>query len=217
MDKLWSKTEISHLKRNSAKQTLEELAERFHTDTDTVRAKMEELGLAPGASGAGSTDVMVEHFTRGVEALYGDELGKAVEAFETVVRDAEGRQLRDRALQYLEICQQKQAGDESVEDPYLAAVMAKNSGDLEKAAELAARGDQDDEKFAYLAASLEALRGEETSALELLARAIELEPRNRVHAYHDPDFRELRDADGFASLLRASPAPQESQPVVLTA
>ena len=69
----------------------------------------------------------------------------------------------------------------------------------------------------YLAASLKALDGDAEQALELLARAIELEPRNRVHAYHDPDFRELRDADGFSSLLRsgsAAPAPAAPEPAV---
>ena len=211
MDKLWSKTEISHLKRNGAGQTLEELAERFHTDTETVRAKMEELGLVPSASGAGSTDVMVESFTKGVEALFGGKLSDAIEAFQRVANDAEGRQLRDRALQYLEICRQKESGDEPIDDAYLAAVMAKNSGDLDKALEFAGQGDQDDEKFAYLTASLHALRGEEEQAVEHLTRAIELQPRNRVHAYHDPDFRELREAEGFSSLMRPS-APAAPQP-----
>ncbi|MEO1365663.1 MAG: hypothetical protein AAFX50_00710 [Acidobacteriota bacterium] len=206
MDKLWSKTEISHLKRNAASQTLEDLAERFHTDTETVRVKMEELGLVASPSSAGSTDVMTEHFTKGVEALYGDDLDAAIQHFETVANQAEGRQLRDRASQYLEICRKKQAGADPVEDLYLAAVMAKNRGDLEGALEFAAQGDAGDEKFAYITASLQAMAGDEEAAIEALTRAIELEPRNRVYAYHDPDFRDLREAESFSTLLRAQTA-----------
>ncbi|MEM1179520.1 MAG: hypothetical protein AAGM22_14325 [Acidobacteriota bacterium] len=160
------------------------------------------MGCPPSA---GSTDVMTEHFTKGVEALYGDDLEVAVKHFETIAGQAEGRQLRDRASQYLEICRNKLAGDDPVEDFYLAAVMAKNRGDLEAALDFAGKGD-DDEKFAYLTASLHSLSGDEEAALESLSRAIDLEPRNRVHAYHDPDFRTLREAEAFSTLLRAQSA-----------
>ncbi|MEM6794399.1 MAG: hypothetical protein AAF725_10475 [Acidobacteriota bacterium] len=212
MDKLWSKSEITHLKRNSDRQSLEELAERFHTDTETVRLKIEELGLA--ASSSDMADQAVEDFTAGVEALFAKDSAKAADLFEKVIGEAEGRQLRDRAKQYLQVCRDRLASDPPLENPYLEAVGAKNRGDLEQALALCTEhGDvEGDEKFAYLSASVKALGEEdEEGALADLARAIELEPRNRVHAYHDPDFDSLRGSEVFGELIKApsasAPAP----------
>ena len=52
--------------------------------------------------------------------------------------------------------------------------------------------DQKDERFAYLAASIHAVEDRLDEAAEVLARAVELNPKNRIHAFHDPDFAELR-------------------------
>ena len=52
--------------------------------------------------------------------------------------------------------------------------------------------DQKDERFAYLAASIHAAEGRTEEAAQALSRAIDLNPKNRVHAFHDPDFAELR-------------------------
>jgi hypothetical protein len=67
------------------------------------------------------------------------------------------------------------------------------------ALELCKRGGRQgkDERFAYLAASIHALRGEHDDALKLLELATEMNPKNRIHAYHDPDFAALRGREGF--------------------
>ena len=52
--------------------------------------------------------------------------------------------------------------------------------------------DQKDERFAYLTASIHAVEERLDEAAQALARAVELNPKNRIHAFHDPDFAELR-------------------------
>jgi hypothetical protein len=81
-------------------------------------------------------------------------------------------------------------------------VVAKNRGDYAAVLEVCARGGRrgKDERFAYLAASALALSGDLDEAVKVLQQAIELNPENRVHAFHDPDFRVLRGHAGFDGL-----------------
>ena len=206
MEKRWSKTELSYLKKN-AEQSLEELAQRFHTDNETVRRKLEELGLL-NQGGGGGADAALEQYEAALELLYAGKWDKAAELLETVVADADHLQLSDRARQSLGICKAKltEAEDGNGGDPYLRAVIEKNQGNLERALELCRAGgdSQKDEKFAYLEASIQALAGETEEALKLLETAVDLEPKNRVHAYHDPDFQELRGNEELSKLLSAS-------------
>ena len=52
-------------------------------------------------------------------------------------------------------------------------------------------------------AALECLKENTDAALDLLAKAIELNAENQVHAYHDPDFSFLRDDPEHAALFVA--------------
>ncbi|HEY4593589.1 MAG TPA: hypothetical protein VIJ61_14335, partial [Thermoanaerobaculia bacterium] len=78
--------------------------------------------------------------------------------------------------------------------PYLQAVYERNRGDLKAALDIAQKGgrDQKDERFAYLAASIHAVENRLEDAVQALAKAVELNPKNRIHAFHDADFAELR-------------------------
>src|SRR5436309_9919706 len=60
----------------------------------------------------------------------------------------------------------------------------KNRGNLAEALEMSRKGgrDQKDERFAYLAASIHALENRWDEAAQTLARAVELNPKNRIHA-----------------------------------
>lgn len=205
MDKLWSKTEITHLKRYAGKQSLEELAQRFHTDSESVRRKIEELGLVGAAEAAEHADQAIKLFEEGLGLFHKHDWRAAEAMFARVIDEADFNQLTDRARQYRAICLSKLAQEEPAETPYLEAIALKNHQRVDAAlAVVKKNGDTaGDERWAYLAASLNALAGRDEEALALLAKAIELEPRNRVHAYHDPDFQSLRHRDGFSSLLRA--------------
>ena len=87
-------------------------------------------------------------------------------------------------------CQGKYAEAE----PFLEAVYEKNRGNLKVALDIAQKDgrDQQDERFAYLVASIHAVENRLDEAVQALAKAVELNPKNRIHAFHDSDFAELR-------------------------
>ncbi len=206
MDKRWSKAEIAHLKRNADSQSIEELAQRFHTDTANVSRKLDELGLGKADAAAKAAKAALEDFGKALELLHGGKYSKAGEIFEQVAADAEDVQLADRARQHLEICRSQTVEDTADGDPYLRAVFEKNNGNLEQALELCQeqKAADADERYAYLMASIQALAGADDEAVGLLEAAIRLEPKNRVHAYHDPDFETLRGNEDFNQLVQVS-------------
>ncbi len=209
MEKRWSKAEITHLKRSAKNQGVEELAQRFHTDAATVRRKLKELGL--GATDASSeAQAAIDNFGKALEKLYGGKYEQAAKLFESVVESAADVQLADRARQHLGICRSRTAEESGGDDPYLRAVFEKNNGNLEQALELCKKqkGAKSDERYAYLMASIQALAGDEDDALKWLETSIRLEPKNRVHAYHDPDFEPLRERDEFAELIQEASAAE---------
>ena len=204
MDKRWSKAENDYLKRH-ANRSLEELAEHFRTDEETVRQRLAELHLGPGqgSSKAVQPDAALADYDKALGLLYQKKWKEAAPLFENVVASADSPHLADRARQNLEICRQRTRPEEDSPDPYLLAVFAKNEGNLEEALKLCTEsGEVDkDERFAYLAASIRALAGDEEQAVEHLEAAIRLEPKNRVHAFHDPDFKELQGNEEFSAVI----------------
>ncbi len=208
MEKRWSKAEIAHLKRNFDSQSIEELAQRFHIDADTVRRKLEELGLGAADASAEAAEVALEDFGQALELLHGGKYTQAAEILERIAADAESMQLADRARQHLAICRSQTSEDTANGDPYLRAVFEKNKGNLEQALELCReqKAADGDERYTYLMASIQALAGADDEALGSLEAAIRLEPKNRIHAYHDPDFETLRGHEEFAELVQASKA-----------
>jgi len=165
-------------------------------------AKPESKAAAPakGAKAAQSTgaDPALDALAQGLAALQAKDWAKAVERFEEAVRESDRPEVRDRARQYLMASRQKAHGEKPAKgaeaDPYLLAVYEKNRGNLKEALEISHKGgrDQKDERFAYLTASLHAIEGQWDEATQALTKAIELNPKNRIHAFHDPDFAELR-------------------------
>jgi tetratricopeptide (TPR) repeat protein len=164
---------------------------------------------------ASAVDTSLKAYTQAVEALHRKSWSKAAKLFATVVESSDLPEVRERARQYLAACQQQEAlheaktakkppGDEA--DPYLRAVVAKNQGDLAAAFAACRQGgrDQKDERFAYLAASIHAVEGRVEEAAQALSRAVELNAKNRIHAFHDPDFAELRGNPSFRHLFGLS-------------
>lgn len=205
MEKRWSKAELAHLKKNATSQSVEELAQRFHTDPDTVRAKLSELGLGASGRSSESEEAALADFSQAIELLFKKKWSQAAKLFEKVIAESEGMQLADRARQHLAVCNLQTEEVEEADDPYLQAVYEKNLGNLERALALCEKQDgaKGEEHYAYLMASIRALEGDEDEALALLETAIRLEPKNRVHAYHDSDFRALHGRDEFSQLVQA--------------
>jgi len=162
-----------------------------------------------------AVDSSLKAYTQAVEALHHKSWSKAAKLFATVVESADLPEVRERARQYLAACRQQEAlheakagkqPKEEAEDPYLRAVFEKNRGDLAAAFALCRQGgkDQKDERFAYLAASIHAVEGRIDEAAQALGRAVELSAKNRIHAFHDPDFAELRGNPSFRHLFGLS-------------
>jgi len=205
--KKWTDSEIKYLKRHAASKKLGELARRFDTDDKQVRSKLAELGLA-SKEGAVTTqagiDPLVETFEKALKALHKSKWAEAEKLFQKVISEGDLPDLAGRARQYLEICRAQQAEvvDEREEDPFLAAVFLRNRGELDAALKACDGAERSkDERFVYLAASIHALQERREEAAEMLARAIELNPENRVHAFHDPDFAQLRKQQELAHLF----------------
>lgn len=206
----WKKTDETYLKRYASSRSSAELAERFGVDEGTVIEKLKELRLVT-KDGQGHSEPYIDPllgvFEKGIGAFHKQQFKEAQKLLAQVEEESDQPDLAARARVYLEACRLRTASPEepAEEDPFLEAVMAKNTGDFETAMEICSRGGRrgKDERFAYLAASIFALEGNTDEALNVLQTAIELNPKNRVHAYHDPDFDGLRGTSEFNQLFEA--------------
>ena len=203
MAKRWQKVELNYLKKHAGTKSLEELAERFHTDVDTVEAKVRELRPERLGAVARAEEKALEELQKGIEALYAKKWKKALGLLEPVAEEAQIPELAARARQYADVAQRRMEEQGESDDPYLQAVVAKNQGDYEEAMSLCKAGGRSgkDPRFAYLAAAIASRQGDLDASSEYLARAIELEPRNRNHARRDPDFADLREHEEHAEIL----------------
>jgi hypothetical protein len=207
MAKRWKKEDVTYLKRYAKSRKLEELAERFNTDTGTVADKLVDLGLTALDSLAKvklSDDPLVKVYEAGVQAMHKGSWKEARKQFDRVASETDRGQLRSRARTLLAVCDERlDGGGEEAEDPFLKAVYERNRGNLDEVLSICAAGGRQskDERFAYLAASAHALKGDEEGAFKFLSLAIEMEPKNRVHAFYDPDFARLRGQAEFARIL----------------
>ena len=173
------------------------------------KPKTQQRALARSQAGA---DPAIDALTKGLAALQKKDWQKAAALLEKAVALADLPELRERARQFLAACQQKVQAEEPKPakgrdaDPYLQAVYEKNRGNLKEAMEICRRGgrDQKDERFAYLAASIYALEERLDEAAQGLAKAVELNPKNRIYAFHDSDFAELRKNRDHRSLFGLS-------------
>jgi len=199
MPKRWTKAETTYLTKHYQKDVAE-LAQRFKVEPIVVISKLGELGLSEPSEAF--QDVALKTYTAGLEQLHSKKWQQAADTLRQVIADADSKSLRDRARQHLEICERQLDDQEETQDPYLQAVIEKNRGNLDAALHLCEQhGKAKDERFAYLQASIQAMAGAEEAALESLGRAIELEPKNRIHAFHDPDLEDLRENEDFQSLV----------------
>lgn len=207
MAKRWKKQEITYLKRYASRRRLEELAERFHTDTTSVREKLEELGLEAkdwgGPPLADEPDPMLKVLEKALTAMYRQKWEQAAKSLQKVADAAEDASLAARAREYLRACEQNLKSSKSrIRDPYLRAVFERNEGHLDKALEISTHSSHArDDRFLYLAGAVSSLQGELSEAAKYLRKAIKKEPRHRVHALHDSDFEALRENGEFDDLF----------------
>lgn len=208
MAKSWSKQEVTYLKRYASKRSMHELAKRFATDETAVARKLRELGLT--AKGGvdqppRQTDPLVKIFAKGVRELYKKNWREAEKLFARVVEETDQVDLAHRARRNAQICAGKLAKKKAsdLDDPYLLAVFERNRGRYQEALAVCALGGRQskDERFAFLAASIHAVNEDFEKAAGFLERAIELDPKNRLHARLDSDFDGLREDPQYAGLF----------------
>jgi len=209
MAKTWKESDLDYLRRYAQAKTLKQLMQRFGAGEAELTAKLTELDLATkdGRPGAGRADPVLGIYEQGLRDLHAGKWQQAVKSFEKVAAESDQPELAERARQFLATCARRQAaagaGAAAKTDPYLEAVVAKNRGDLKRALEISCEGGRSkrDERFAFLAAGIYALEEREDEAVQALRLAVELNPKNRVHAFHDPDFASLRGKPEHAHLF----------------
>lgn len=208
MARSWSKQETGYLKRYADTKTLAELAERFETEESEVLAKLREVGAQskdgqPDHGMAVADDPLIGPFEKGLKALYGGKWEQADKQLRKVAEESDQPELAARARQLLRVAERKQnGGGDDGAGAHLRAVMEKNRGDLDAALKIVKAQKKDpDGDFAYLAATVHAVREDEDEAVKALTAAVEANPTHRVQAFLDPDFEEMRQNKDHAHLF----------------
>lgn len=159
--------------------------------------------MASSEAGSEAADAALKKLEAGIELFHGDRVAEARTEFEAVIAAGAVSRLTSRARDYLTACGRAEAAkDGKGNDAFIEAVMARNDGDLEGALKICTAGSRTrDGRFVYLASCIRALLGESAPALDSLAKAVELDPTNRVRAFHDTDFDSLNEDERFLSLV----------------
>jgi tetratricopeptide (TPR) repeat protein len=159
-------------------------------------------------------------YETGVRALQRHDYPGAAGQFRTVIeRYPEERELHERSLLYLRVCERetarRPATPQTPQERVYAATVALNSGDhgaavdhLRRALDEAPESDH----AHYMMAAALAARGQQPEALEHLRQAVSLNPENRSLARQDPDLEPIRELDGFRAALDAASAPPRPRP-----
>jgi len=167
---------------------------------------------APPARTA-SLDKAIAGFEQAIKAFSKEDYAKASSLFDAIISEyPTEREICDRARVYGSICKSRMQGQASrpkgAEDLYYHGVVAANDGRLDDAASLfeqAIKDDPADDKAHYQLAAVCGLRNDLEGAVTSLAKAIELNPANRIHALNDADFDGLHEDAKFMGLLGKEP------------
>ena len=161
----------------------------------------------PSVHSSTGTGPAFQHFQAAMVQLQQGKYDKALAAFEKLLATAP-TELLERCKMYISICQrqlEKQTlAFATPEEHYDYAVSLLNTGYYEEAREgfdsiLAAHPEAD---YAFYGlALLDAITGRTQDCLDNLAKAIELNPRNRLQARVDNDFQSMADDPRFTELL----------------
>jgi len=170
------------------------------------RKKSGEATKSDGRSHAATAQVF-QHYEAALVQLQQGKFEKALAMLEKLLHDAPV-EIQDRCRVYIATCRRQLAKSglsfTTPEEHYDYAISQLNTGYYEEAREqfndiLASHPDAD---YAFYGlAVLEAITGHAPDCLSNLARAIELNPRNRLQARVDNDFQNMVDDPRFTELL----------------
>jgi tetratricopeptide (TPR) repeat protein len=148
-----------------------------------------------------------QHYQAAVQLLQQGKYEKALEAFRKLLPTAPA-EIVERCRMYMNTCQRQLERPNlaflTPEEHYDYAVSQLNTGYYEEAREqfqaIVANHPGADYAF-YGLALLGAITGQAQECLTNLARAIEMNPRNRLQARVDNDFQNMVDDPRFTELL----------------
>jgi tetratricopeptide (TPR) repeat protein len=158
-------------------------------------------------------------YESGVRALQRHDYQGAATQFRAIIeRYPEERELQERSLLYLRVCERetakRPATPQTAQERVYAATVALNAGDTAAALDHLRRAltDSPDSDHAHYIMSVAlASRGDSGQALEHLRQAISLNPDNRALARQDPDLEPVRGIEEFREILDGSPGSARSK------
>jgi len=153
------------------------------------------------------TGPVFQHYEAAVQLVQMGKYERALTAFQKLLTTAPP-EFRERCKMYISTCQRQLAQSLltflTPEEQYDYAVSQLNTGYYEEAREHFNRilEDHPEADYAYYGvALLDSITGRTQDCLRNLARAIELNPRNRLQARADNDFQSMVDDPRFTELL----------------
>jgi tetratricopeptide (TPR) repeat protein len=148
-----------------------------------------------------------QHYEAAVVLLQQGRFEKALGILEKMLPDAPV-EIQDRCRIYISTCRRQldkaNLSFPTPEEHYDYAISKLNTGYFEEAREqfnLILTGHPDADYAFYGLAVLESITGHAPDCLSTLARAIELNPKNRLQARVDNDFQNMVDDPRFTELL----------------
>jgi len=173
----------------------------------TSRKKTSPAPAIPGGHSTTGTGPAFQQYQAAVQLLQQGKYEKALAAFEKLLLTAPP-EIKERCQMYITTCQRQLEQSRltflTPEEHYDYAVSQLNTGYYEEAREqfnsILAGHPQADYAL-YGLALLNAITGRTQDCLETLARAIELNPKNRLQARADNDFLSMQDDPRFTELL----------------
>jgi tetratricopeptide (TPR) repeat protein len=181
----------------------------MHEEKSAADGRKKSPPTAAKAAGhsTSSTGPVFQHFQSAVLLLQQGKYDKALAAFEKLLPAAPA-QIRDRCRMYISTCQRQlerpKLAFSTPEEHYDYAVSQLNTGYYEEAREqfnsILATHPEADYAF-YGLALLDSITGRPQDCLGNMARAIELNPKNRLQARADSDFQSMVDDPRFTELL----------------
>jgi tetratricopeptide (TPR) repeat protein len=175
--------------------------------TQDLRTTATARKKSPGAKPDGQASAAYQQYQTALQLLQQGKYERAMAAFEKLA-PAAPIEIKERCKMYIATCQRQLDRPGLVfatpEEHYDYAVAQLNNGYFEEAREhfnsiLSANPNSD---FAFYGlALLNAITGQAQECLESLAKAIELNPKNRLQARADNDFQSMVDDPRFTELL----------------
>ena len=161
----------------------------------------------PDAHSTTGSGASFQHYQAAVQLLQQGKYEKALAAFEKLLPAAPA-EIKERCQMYIHTCQRQLEKPsltfDTPEEHYDYAVSKLNTGYYEEAREQfndILAGHPDADYAFYGLAVLDAITGQSQNCLSNLARAIGLNPRNRLQARVDNDFQSMVDDPRFTELL----------------